>query len=50
MTAADGKVLSRMVREQEALAEAGDLDGFFAAADRLHAELMRIAGRPRCGH
>lgn len=45
-TAADGDALSRMVREQEVLVEAGDLGGFFAADDRLHAELMRIAGRP----
>lgn len=45
-TAADGEALQHLVREQEALVEAGDLGGFFAADDRLHAELMRIAGRP----
>jgi DNA-binding GntR family transcriptional regulator len=45
-TAADAARLKQQLRAQEALVRAGDLQGFFAADDALHADLIRIAGRP----
>ena len=44
-TAADADGLRQQLRAQKALVAAADLQGFFAADDALHADLIRIAGR-----